>query len=180
MGSKPYRRRRVLQFVGAGTLVGVAGCTGALQDGDSGATPTSATTGSTDETTTETTDEETTTDTTASMSTVFHLTSGTEEAQKHALGNVANLLADESTETDDVALVANSQGITAFINSTPLKAEARGLMEKDVSIRICENSMDAFDLGRSDFIEGIETVPAGVGELTKLQARDGYAYIRVP
>ena len=40
--------------------------------------------------------------------------------------------------------------------------------------------MAAFDMDESDLVEGVETVPAGVGELTKLQAKENFAYIETP
>ncbi|MFC7047361.1 DsrE family protein [Halobacteriaceae archaeon GCM10025711] len=178
MGSKPHSRRRFLQFVGAGTLAGLAGCTGNPLQGSSDTTEEppgeTTTTDEPTETETETTTEEPT------MSTVFHLTSGTESEQKHALGNVANLLADQTVDTDQVVLVANSRGITAFTSDSTMKDQVTGLLDKDVAIRVCENSMDAFSLSESDFIEGVGTVPSGVGELTELQAKKEFAYIRVP
>jgi len=170
MAPPPHGRRRFLQVVGAGGIAGLAGCTGTTLEE-------STTTQTADPTATTT---ESDTQTYPTMSTVFHLTAEAEAEQEHALGNVANLLADDSVDTDEVVLVANAQGITAFIASSSLTDQAASLMEKDVSIRVCENSMAAFDLSKSDFIDGIETVPAGVGELTRLQAGKGFAYIRVP
>lgn len=167
----PQSRRRFLQVVGAGGIAGLAGCTGSAVE--------ESTTQTTDQTET-TTGSDTQTDPATSMSTVFHLTADAEAKQEHALRNVANLLGDDSVDTDQVVLVANGQGITAFIASSSLKDQATSLMDEDVSIRVCENSMNAFDLSKSDFIDGIETVPAGVGELTRLQAGKGFAYIRVP
>lgn len=174
MGTSPHSRRRFLRYVGAGSLAGLAGCASdALQESE-------PTTESTDGQTTKADERSTDAPDTQTMSTVFHLTSGSESAQQHALGNVANLLADESTETEDVVLVANAQGITAFFDDSPVADQVQDLLDKDVAIRVCENSMESFGRSQSGLLHGVETVPAGVGELTKLQARDGYAYIRVP
>lgn len=170
----PQSRRRFLQAVGTGTAVGLAGCAGGpLQANGAGGTTTDDP-ASTDTTTTETTADDPT------MSTVFHLASGAEAEQKHALTNVMNLLDDDSIDTETVALVANAQGVTAFIESTPVREQVRSLLDRDVKIEICENSMAAFELSEDDFLDGMDYVPSGVGELTRLQAGKGYAYIRVP
>src|SRR6056297_2329991 len=174
---KRHSRRRFLELAGAGTAVALAGCAA----GDVGTNPTTGddgtTTTDTDES--ETTDDtETTTDTETTMSTVFHF-SGGEQEQGHAVANVANLLGDDSTTVDDVVLVANGAGIKLVTTDSTVADGVRSLVDRDVRFAACRNSMDAFDYADGDLLAGVETVPAGVGELTKLQA-DGYAYIKTP
>ncbi|WP_435359135.1 DsrE family protein [Haloarchaeobius sp. DFWS5] len=184
MGSN-RTRRRFLELVGAGAAVGLAGCTGEQSTG--AATGTTVTESETETATdtattteTETTDETTSEPEDPTMSTVFHFAKPPEE-QNHAVANVANLLADESTDVEEVVLVANGKGIYLLTEGESNQAEkVRELISKGVSFRVCENSMEALDVSESDLIAGVETVPAGVGELTKLQARDGYAYIETP
>lgn len=165
-------RRRVLELLGTGSTVALAGCTGS---GKSTEPPPSETGPAT------TTDSEThTPDTEPPMSTVFHFASGTAE-QQHAVANVANLLADDSTDVENVVLVVNGAGIKLVsTEDSEVPEEVKQLVESGVSVRACRNSMEAFDLEDADLFEGVETVPAGVGELTKLQARDDYAYIETP
>ncbi|MBX0294727.1 DsrE family protein [Haloarcula nitratireducens] len=172
-----HPRRTVLRWAGGLTAVGVAGCSG---DGDAGS-GTSADSTDTETATAEPTETETETTTPQpTMSTVFHFASDTDK-QKHALNNVANLLADDSTEVENVVLVANGAGIKLLAESTSEQPDrVRSLVEDGVSFRACENSMDAFSITESELIDGVETVPAGVGELTKLQARENYAYIETP
>jgi len=114
------------------------------------------------------------------MSTVFHFSAGTDE-QKHAIANVSNLLADDTVSLGDVALVANGAGIRLV--SRPDSKQVSGLksiLGKGVSVYACENSMKAFSLSHADLVSGVEPVPSGVGQLTKLQAGEGYAYIKTP
>lgn len=114
------------------------------------------------------------------MSTVFHFATDDERSQKHALANVANLLDDESTPTETVALVANGGGIELLARDASASPDrVVALADRGVTFLACENSMAAAGLTADDLVSGVETVPAGVGELTKRQA-DGYAYIRVP
>jgi intracellular sulfur oxidation DsrE/DsrF family protein len=170
-------RRRFLELAGVGTGLVVAGCTGSTEGSTETATSptaTDATTQQPEETETNTPKPEPT------MSTVFHFSSDVDE-QNHAVANVANLLADESTDVENVVLVANGRGIKLLTQEGSDEAErVRELIDQGVSFRACENSMEALDVDESDLIDGVETVPAGVGELTKLQARDNYAYIETP
>lgn len=186
-------RRRFLELAGAGTALALAGCAGtsdgATGDGTTDTSTDSPTTSSTTRTTTSASTEtptetptETTTDepTDISMSTVFHFSSDA-SVQKHAIANVSNLLADDTIDLGTVALVANGAGIK-LLSTADSKSpdEVGGLVERGVEIKACQNSMDAFDLTKSDLIDGVEPVPSGVGELTKLQAKDGFAYIKTP
>lgn len=114
------------------------------------------------------------------MSTVFHFSSSPDE-QHHALANVANLLADDSIDVETVVLVANGRGVELLTTSGSEHPDrVRSLLAAGVSFRACRNSMDALDVSERDLVDGVETVPSGVGELTKLQAREGYAYIETP
>jgi intracellular sulfur oxidation DsrE/DsrF family protein len=170
-------RRRFLELVGAGTTVALAGCTASEEATDP---PTETGTATETQTPTDTETETQTPEPEPTMSTVFHFADGAEE-QTHAVANVANLLADESTEVENVVLVANGAGIKLLSTETSrVPDEVRDLVEDGVSFRACRNSMEAFDMSEEDLVEGVETVPAGVGELTKLQALEGYAYIKTP
>lgn len=114
------------------------------------------------------------------MSTVFHFAKEGESNQRHALANVANLLADDTTPTEDVVLVANGRGVAVLVEGTSAYPEkVSSLVDDGVSFRACENSLEAQGISKTDLLPGVETVPAGVGELTKLQT-DGYAYIETP
>ncbi|WP_435364836.1 DsrE family protein [Haloarchaeobius sp. DYHT-AS-18] len=183
MGSE-RTRRQVLRLAGTGATLGLAGCTDAGLIGTEPPTDTRterrADTTTDTPTETDTTDETTTEPDDPAMSTVFHFSKPPEE-QRHAVANVANLLADDSTPVDQTVLVANGQGIYLLTESESNYPEkVRTLAEQGVSFRACQNSMAALDVGESDLLDVVETVPAGVGELTKLQARDGFAYIETP
>lgn len=186
-----HHRRTVLRWASGAVAVGLAGCSGSPGDEESptddgrtppadGETPTDETTTAEPAGTTDRSEPTTTTDDPPEMSTVFHFASGTDE-QVHALANVSNLLNDDSTPVEEVVLVANGKGIKLLTESDSQSPEhVRELVEAGVSFRACRNSMAALDVEESELIEGVETVPAGVGELTKLQARDDYAYIETP
>jgi len=173
-------RRRFLELVGAGSVVALAGCTSSGNVDPSTTPPETTRDGTTpaSEPTTRTTPDPTT-EPPKGMSTVFHF-SGDPAHQKHAVANVRNLLADDSTSVENVALVANGGGIRLVVADASEQAEAvAAVAAQGVEVLACHNSMDAFNYTESDLVEGVETVPAGVGELTKRQAA-GYAYIKTP
>ncbi|MFB6189528.1 MAG: DsrE family protein [Halapricum sp.] len=115
------------------------------------------------------------------MSTVFHF-SGDASVQNHAVANVSNLLDDDSVTLDEVALVANGRGIKLLVDGESSVAdEVRSLIDDGVTFYACHNSMQALEFSESDLLDSaIEIVPAGVGALTRLQAKEDYAYIKTP
>lgn len=111
------------------------------------------------------------------MQTVFHLMSGDATEQKTALTIADNLRQDESVDMDDIAIVAQSEGITPLTAGGENSEQVESLLDNGVSVKACSNTLDTKDLEESDLVDGVETVPSGAGELTRLQ-NDGYAYIR--
>lgn len=176
-------RRRFLELAGVGTGLVLAGCAG---DAGSGSTTADATETDAAASETETRAETgaptaTETPTHDTMSTVFHFSESGESEQKHALNNVANLLSTDMVETEETVLVANGAGIYLLAaERSYFPDRVRSLLSEGASFRACSNSMEALNVAESDLIDGVEVVPAGVGELTLLQAAEGYAYIETP
>lgn len=108
------------------------------------------------------------------MKAVFHHSDSEQHAQ--IVGNVENLLADETIDLDAVALVANSGGLGLLTDDSEYRGEILELQDQGVAFKQCENTLDGTDVTADDLLPGVELVSSGVGELTRLQA-DGYAYI---
>ena len=51
------------------------------------------------------------------------------------------------------------------------------LLEKNVSVLACQNSIDHFKIDPESIISGVKVVPAGILSLIQLQ-NDGFAYIK--
>jgi intracellular sulfur oxidation DsrE/DsrF family protein len=85
-------------------------------------------------------------------------------------------LEDESLAVTEVNLVANSRAVEMFGKDSSIADEIEEIISDIVKIKVCRNSLAAFIV--DDLIDGIESVPSGVGELTKLQSY-GCAYIRI-
>ena len=111
------------------------------------------------------------------MKTVFHLISDDRDDQKTTLTLAGNLLEDDSVDVDDIVVVAQAGGIAPVTVGDSGEAEVRELMEGGVTFKACSNTLEMMDIDEDELVEGVETVPSGVGELTRLQ-NDGYAYIR--
>lgn len=111
------------------------------------------------------------------MQTVIHLISGDGGEQETALAIARNLLEDESGSIDDVAVVVQADGVQAIEAGQKNHDQVRELLDDGVSFKACSNTLDTMDLTESDLVEGVETVPEGAVEITRLEA-DGYAYMR--
>jgi intracellular sulfur oxidation DsrE/DsrF family protein len=111
------------------------------------------------------------------VKTVFHVS--TPDAAKIAVSKVQNLLADETIESDSVAVLFDAGGAIATLErGSDIADEVRELLVRDVEYRVCSNAVRNPAVDESNLIEGVKTVSSGVGELTRLQTR-GYAYIRL-
>lgn len=111
------------------------------------------------------------------MQTVIHLVSGDETEQETALTIAQNLLDDESGSIDDVAVVAQAGGMKAIRTGQESEAQVRGLLDDGVSVKACSNTLEMMGLDQSDLVAGVETVPEGAVEVTRLET-EGYAYLR--
>lgn len=111
------------------------------------------------------------------MQTVVHLISGDEGEQGTALTIAENLLADETGSIDEVAVVAQSKGIESVTLGAGSEEQVRALLEQGVAFKACSNTLETMDLDESDLLEGVETVPEGAVEVTRLE-NEGYAYLR--
>lgn len=111
------------------------------------------------------------------MQTVVHLVSGDKGEQETSLAIARNLLDDESGSIDDVAIVVQSEGMEAITAGGDTEEQVQALLDDGVSFKACQNTLEMMEFNESDLIEGIETVPEGAVEVTRLET-DGYAYVR--
>ena len=114
------------------------------------------------------------------IKTVYHLPD--EKLATLAMNNISNhLIADPGVK---IVVVALSTGVRAFTfgaqdaGGRPYADWVDQLTAKGVEFRICQNSMNALKLTKSDLIDKVVVVPSGVAEIARLQAREGYVYIR--
>jgi hypothetical protein len=111
---------------------------------------------------------------------VYHLPD--ERLVTLAMNNISNhLAADPGVK---IVVVALSTGVRAFTFGAQ-DAGGRAyadwvdqLSAKGVEFRICQNSMNAMKLTKGDLIDKVVVVPSGVAEIARLQAKEGFVYIR--
>ena len=114
------------------------------------------------------------------IKTVYHLPD--ERLATLAMNNISNhLAADPGVK---IVVVALSTGVRAFTFGAQ-DAGGRAyadwvdqLTAKGVEFRICQNSMNAMKLTKNDLIDKVVVVSSGVAEIARLQAKEGFVYIR--
>ena len=114
------------------------------------------------------------------IKTVYHLPD--DRLATLAMNNISNhLAADPGVK---IVVVALSTGVRAFTfgaqdaGGRPYAEWVDQLAARGVEFRICQNSMNALRLTQKDLIDKVQVVPSGVAEIARLQAREGYVYIR--
>jgi len=111
---------------------------------------------------------------------VYHFDSGVEQATK-GLRNINNHL-----EVDPMArliAVTHADGVDFLMEGAkdrlgPFDARVQDLMGKGVKFQVCEITLRLRKLKRDQFILGVEFVPSGVVQITHLQQKEGYAYLK--
>lgn len=118
---------------------------------------------------------------TPQIKTVYHLTNGLEEASR-GLGNIRNHLAADPGAK--ITVVTNGNGIEFLLdgakdkNGNPYEVIVQDLKAKGVDFRVCNNTLVTRKIDASKVIQEASIVPSGVAEAAKLQAREGYVYLR--
>lgn len=111
------------------------------------------------------------------MESVIHLVSGDETEHETSLAIARNLLDDESGTIDEVAVVAQAGGIEAVLTEGEHTEKVQSLLDDGVAFKACENTLEMEGKDASALIEGVDTVPEGAVEVTRLE-NEGYAYMR--
>ncbi len=112
---------------------------------------------------------------------VYHLNDGLPQAT-NGLRNIRNHL--EVNPKAQIVVVAHAQGVDYLMkgkrdaNGNPYDAIVQDLKSQGVKFDVCEITLRNRKLNKSQFIEEVSYVPSGVAEITRLQQREGFAYLR--
>lgn len=112
---------------------------------------------------------------------VYHLTEGIDQASR-ALGNIRNHLRAEP-ETK-IVVVANGDGVKFLLagarerSGRPFDAAVAALASQGVEFRLCSNTLTAHAVPFSQVLPEVKLVQSGVAEVARLQAREGFVYLR--
>lgn len=98
------------------------------------------------------------------------------------LRNVGNHLSVDPTAK--IVVVSHAQGVDFLMegakdkNGNPYNIPVEALVAKGVTFDVCEITLKGRKLSKSQFIPEAKFVPSGVGEIAKLQYREGYVYLK--
>ena len=112
---------------------------------------------------------------------VYHLNEGLPQAS-NGLRNIRNHL--EVNPKAQIVVVAHAQGVDYLMkgkkdaNGNPYETIVQDLKSQGVKFDVCEITLRNRKLSKDQFIEDVDYVPSGVAEITRLQTREGYAYLR--
>jgi uncharacterized protein len=111
---------------------------------------------------------------------VYHFDSGLEQATK-GLRNINNHL--EVDPKAKIIAVTHADGVDFLMEGAkdrfgPFDARVQDLMGRGVKFQVCEITLRNRKLKKDQFILGVEFVPSGVVQITHLQQKEGYAYLK--
>ena len=99
-----------------------------------------------------------------------------------AMNNVKNHL---SADTDaKIVIVTHGKGIDFLLDGAadskgnPHNISVEELQAKGVEFRVCNNTLVTRKIDPKTVLPGATIVPSGVAELAKLQAKEGYVYVK--
>jgi len=111
---------------------------------------------------------------------VYHMNDGSNPMA--ALNNVRNHL--NASPKAKIVVVAHGPGIDFLLdgakdkNGNPYDAVAQELVNRNVQFRVCNNTLETRKIDRKRVIPEATIVPSGVAEVSRLQAQEGYVYIK--
>jgi intracellular sulfur oxidation DsrE/DsrF family protein len=112
---------------------------------------------------------------------VYHVNDGFAQAS-NGLRNIGNHL--EVNPEAKIVVVTHALGVDFLMKGAKDKNGAKyedlveRLKQRGVQFDVCEITLRNRKLTRDQFIEHVTFVPSGVAEVTRLQQREGYAYLR--
>jgi len=113
---------------------------------------------------------------------VYHFSSGLEQASD-GLRNIRNHL--EVDPKAKIVVVAHARGVDFLMKGAkdPNGNRFQDIVENlknegGVTFEVCEITLRNRKLKKEQFIEEVAYVPSGVVEITHLQVREGYAYLK--
>ncbi len=112
---------------------------------------------------------------------VYHINGGLDQAT-NGLRNVRNHL--EVNPKAKIVVVSHAQGVDFLMrdkkdgNGNPFEVTVQDLKSQGVQFDVCLITLRNRKLDKNQFIEESTFVPSGVAEITRLQQREGYAYLR--
>lgn len=112
---------------------------------------------------------------------VYHMNEDVQRAPQ-AIRNIRNHLSVDPKAK--IVVVSHAQGINFLMrdakdpNGNPFEVAVQDLTSKGVEFRVCEITLTSRNIDKKQLIDDIKYVPSGVVEVSRLQAHEGYAYLK--
>jgi intracellular sulfur oxidation DsrE/DsrF family protein len=112
---------------------------------------------------------------------VYHV-NDTDAQASNALRNIGNHL--QVNPQARIVVVTHARGVDFLLNDArdrngnPFNIQVEQLKARGVRFDVCEITVSNRNLQRGQFIPEATFVPSGVAEVTRLQQREGFAYLR--
>ena len=115
------------------------------------------------------------------MKVVYHNNEGIEHAPQ-MIRNIRNHLSVDPKAK--IVVVSHAAGIDFLLkdkkdaNGNPFEVAVQDLESKGVEFRVCEITLKSRKIEKTALIEDVKYVPSGVVEVARLQAQEGYVYLK--
>jgi intracellular sulfur oxidation DsrE/DsrF family protein len=115
------------------------------------------------------------------IKTVYHMSEGIPQASR-AMNNIRNHLAADPKAK--IVVVTHGLGIDFLIDGAtnqmdqPFAGAVSDLASKGVEFRVCENTLVSRRISADKLLMETKVVPSGVAEVARLQAKEGFVYLR--
>ena len=112
---------------------------------------------------------------------VYHFSEGPAQAS-NGLRNIGNHL--EVNPNAKIVVVSHALGVDFMLkgakdrNGNKYEDLVEQLVQRGVQFDVCQITLRNRKLAKDQFIEYATYVPSGVAEITRLQQREGYAYLK--
>ena len=111
---------------------------------------------------------------------VYHINDST--VATAAMNNIKNHLGADPTAK--IVVVTHGKGIDFLLDGAadkdgnPYNIKVEELQAKGVNFRVCNNTLVSRKIDPKTVLPGANIVPSGVAELAKVQAQEGYVYLK--
>jgi intracellular sulfur oxidation DsrE/DsrF family protein len=98
------------------------------------------------------------------------------------LNNIRNHL--NANPKAKIVVVTHGPGIDFLLegaknkNGNPYEIPVQELVSRNVEFRVCNNTLETRNIDQKSVIPEATIVPSGVAEISRLQAQEGYAYLK--
>lgn len=112
---------------------------------------------------------------------VYHMSEGIPQASR-AINNIRNHL--NADPTAKIVVVTHGLGIDFLLDGAtnqmeqPFAGAVADLASKGVEFRVCNNTLMSRKIDPNKLVMEAKVVPSGVAETARLQAKEGFVYLR--